>query len=223
MKCLLCHAVLNWQVTIRELISFRRLLPPKVCKTCLQQFHTIGTTNLCQGCGRERNSICHDCQLWQRDGQLLLSNRSLFHYNDAMKEFMHCYKFQGDYQLRQVFADQFTTLVQSQQADIIIPIPVTRHTMKTRGFNQVVGMLNCPCDQEVLVTKNERKKRQSEKGREQRLKSPQPFILKSSARVQGKRVLLVDDVYTTGRTLYHAATLCRNAGCASVRSITLAS
>ncbi|MDW5473517.1 phosphoribosyltransferase family protein [Limosilactobacillus reuteri] len=61
--------------------------------------------------------------------------------------------------------------------------------------------------QSILRTKISSKVAQSSKTKEERLATKQPFILDAPEKVINKKVLLVDDVYTTGRTLYHAANL----------------
>ena len=65
---------------------------------------------------------------------------------------------------------------------------------------------------------------QSAKNRAQRLLTPQPFTLAPQAKdlCHGQRVLLLDDVYTTGRTLRHAATQINLTGAKAVTSLTLA-
>ncbi|WP_251547445.1 ComF family protein [Limosilactobacillus caecicola] len=224
-QCLICSGSINWQPSFHELISWRPLTPPVICQQCQQQFALITDHDLCRGCGRQRESLCPDCQTWQEQLGFVIHNRSLYSYNDAMKEYMHSYKFMGDYRLRQVFQRQFTALVKSISADVVIPIPVTQHTRLTRGFNQVTGLLeDCRLVTDVLLTSQQHKLvPQSHKKRTERLLAPQPFMLQQATKIKGKKVLLVDDVYTTGRTIYHAATLCRQAGCESVSSVALAS
>jgi competence protein ComFC len=139
-----------------------------------------------------------------------------------MKEFMRRYKFQGDYRLRQVFQGVFCRQVQSYHADLIIPIPVTATTMATRGFNQVLGLLGQTTVTNVLNHRAQDKVAQSCKTRQQRLATPQPFRLTDPTVVRDKKVLLVDDIYTTGRTLYHAANLVKQAGCREILSLSLA-
>lgn len=224
-KCLICGQKLNWQPAIRELLSFRELDPPVMCDECQDTFIPIGSKMRCQGCGRQRDRLCPDCQHWQQSVGFILNNESLYEYNDAMKQYMHAYKFMGDYRLRHVFEKPMAKLVQRIPADLIIPIPVHERTWQTRGFNQVCGLLGgVILNTDILTPRHETKAiPQSAKNREARLQTEQPFQIIHPEQICQKEVLLVDDVYTTGRTLYHAATLCRKAGCRLVRSITLAS
>ena len=96
--------------------------------------------------------------------------------------------------------------------------------MASAGRFHVNGprLLECPFER-LLVTKDQEKQEpQSAKTREQRLQTPQPFDLTDRKRVRGKTVVLVDDVFTTGRTMYHAAQLMRAAGCKTICGVTLA-
>ena len=167
-------------------------------------------------------SICWECRQWQRQYGWLLNNHSLYVYNGLMREFMKKFKFQGDYGLRFVFQETFNLFLQEFAYDVLVPIPISPHTWKTRGFNQTTALLTLPYT-EALKTIADNKQTQSAKTREERLKTPQIFELTNPQKIAHQRVLLVDDVYTTGRTLYHAAVLCRQAGCQTVSSATLAS
>ena len=64
---------------------------------------------------------------------------------------------------------------------------------------------------------------QSEKSRKARLEMEQPFELRvANGKIRNQKVLLVDDVYTTGRTLFHGAELLYKNGAEAVESLTFA-
>nr|WP_283581183.1 ComF family protein [Limosilactobacillus reuteri] len=180
----------------------------------------------CAGCGKENVNkngfLCADCQTWKKLYGWYLHHRGLYRYNEAMKEYMQRYKFNGDYRLCVVFQRELSKVVNEQKADLIVPIPVTSTTMQTRGFNQVIGLLREVPYQSILRTKISSKVAQSSKTKEERLATKQSFILDAPEKVINKKVLLVDDVYTTGRTLYHAANLFKQAGCKEIGSVSLA-
>ncbi|HIW70210.1 MAG TPA: ComF family protein [Candidatus Limosilactobacillus merdipullorum] len=137
---------------------------------------------------------------------------------------MHRYKFQGDYRIRSVFTQAMAQQLDKYQADIITTVPIAQQTWLTRGFNQVQGIIDRPTEELLAVISNE-KRPQSTRDRQERLALKQPFCWvddKSRQSVYGKRVVLVDDVYTTGRTMYHAAGLFREAGVKSVKTFSLA-
>ena len=225
MNCLLCNGPVAAKLTIRELIWPGRLVMPVVCPKCRQQFVPLEGEQRCPACCRlkDTSQLCPECRCWRQMYSWKLTHQALYCYNTAMKEFMHQYKFAGDYRLRAVFAAEFTAAIRQKRAEVVVPIPVTQATMATRGFNQVTGLLGgvklTPCFQHRTLEKTA----QSHKSRRERLQTPQPVALSGpAADLAGKRVLLVDDVYTTGRTLYHAADLLYQAGAANVISISLA-
>lgn len=222
-NCLLCNRSLTKRLTVSEIIFPGPIRKPVVCNACFQKFVRYSGTNACQGCGREdKDKLCTDCQRWQQQYGWHLSHRPIFHYNQAMREFMQQYKFQGQYHLRAVFQQSLQVVISQMDYDLLVPIPVTNHTMKTRGFNQVTGLLENIQYTELINHREKQKIAQSKKDRQSRLKTKQPFFLDKNITLQGLRIVLVDDIYTTGRTLYHAAELCYQNGCKRVQSLSLA-
>lgn len=225
MNCLLCNAPLNYHLGILDLVKLAPLSFRVICRKCAKSFDQIDSAMACPGCSRPQTKghLCPECQRWAKQYGWHLHHAALYTYNEAMKKFMRRYKFQGDYRLRRVFQDEFCRQVQSYHADLVIPIPVTVTTMAIRGFNQVLGLLGpITVATDILAHQARDKVAQSHKTRHQRIATPQPFYLINSTIIRDKKVLLVDDIYTTGRTLYHAANLIKQAGCREILSLSLA-
>lgn len=224
MNCLLCNRQLSYHLTFKDLLWPQEIERPVVCATCADRFTPLPTTQVCPGCNRRQDddSLCVECKVWQAKYGWHLTHRALFAYDEAFKEFMHQYKFNGDYRLRAVFASLFSRAIREQTAEVVVPIPVTTETMQTRGFNQVVGLTTGIKLTSVLAHRVASKVAQSQKNRQERLQTPQPFVLTDPTLVLDKKVLVIDDIYTTGGTIYHAATLVREAGAKAVCSLSLA-
>lgn len=226
-RCLLCQQLLCWQPDMKWLFSRRSAITPLICSWCQQQFVPIEKAQTCPGCAYPGTGgeVCLDCQRWQRTKQLL-HNQALYRYKTpAMVDFFERYKFHGDYRLRWVFAAAYQKLVRQypRRQWLYVPIPVDKETFANRGFNQVVGL--CPelrltdCLR-VIQTKGRIK--QSRKNRIERLQTPQPFALNATVDLHNKQIVLLDDIYTTGQTLYHAQAVLVAAGARVVRAVTLA-
>lgn len=225
MNCLLCNRQVPLKLSWRELLRIGPLREETVCSHCWGQFAHYPEPH-CRGCGRttKAGQLCQECHQWKQELGWHLDHQCLYQYNDAMKEFMHRYKFQGDYRIRSVFTQAMAQQLDKYQADIITTVPIAQQTWLTRGFNQVQGIIDRPTEELLAVISNE-KRPQSTRDRQERLALKQPFCWvddKSRQSVYGKRVVLVDDVYTTGRTMYHAAGLFREAGVKSVKTFSLA-
>ncbi|MFC6164490.1 ComF family protein [Lactiplantibacillus dongliensis] len=220
MTCLLCQRSLTTKLTLTWLLSWQPVARPVVCAACWQQFQPIALATACPQCGRAQpqRQVCRDCQRW--DPQPAFHNVALFTYNEAMQAYFQHYKFQGDYRLRAVFQPVLQQRLTQLTADRVVVIPVTAATIGTRGFNQVTGWLGTGINDGILtVTKTVA---QSQKDRQARLATQQPFGLVPGIELAGQRIVLVDDVYTTGRTMRHAAQLILENGANSVTGLTLA-
>ncbi|GLB47145.1 phosphoribosyltransferase [Philodulcilactobacillus myokoensis] len=227
-NCLLCGNNIKRPVTLSFILSFRPYVPPIVCNQCLNQFIKINPKQICKKCGRSGtfdHYECHDCIKWSKHSKMSFKNRSLYQYNQAMSDFMHQYKFAGNYHLRNVFKNEFSLQLVQMKEVVVVPIPITPDTMKTRGFNQVIGLLSGIEYMDALAT-NDRKKEtpQSHLNRHERLKMQQPFYVKEQfkSKIKNKKIILVDDIYTTGTTIRLAASLIYKYKAQSVNGFTFA-
>lgn len=151
-----------------------------------------------------------------------MRNDALYEYNDAMHDFFQKYKFNGNFRLRKIFQKEMIEKLKNT-SEVIVPIPISKSTLKDRGFNQVIGLIE-GIDYFECLEVLKQKQEQSKKNRQERLKTKQSFSLvkENLKNITGKKVILLDDIYTTGVTLRHAAKILLDAGVKEIRSVTLA-
>jgi len=120
-------------------------------------------------------------------------------------------------------------LAEGLEIDVIVPVPASRWTQWRRGFNQAESLarglgeiIHRPVVTSALRRLPGRRKMKA-LDRKARLQAIGDLVaLEPDAGLRGKRVLLVDDVATTGATLESCARLVRAAGAESVEAITVA-
>lgn len=128
---------------------------------------------------------------------------------------------------------QDASLVQTlKSAQVWIPIPLTPERLAERGFNQsweLIKHLHPHAPQSRLLPhallRHKTQRLQHQLSRTERLSHAQHAVSlnpKAVAQLQGQRVVLVDDVMTTGATLYAAAQHLLDAGATQVSSVVLA-
>lgn len=229
--CLLCHEeiepILSWTAL------FRQKEPSKICAECNAGFTPI-TGETCEICGRpfafleaeyRTGNICHDCKRWEEDEHwsgCLDQNRSLYRYTDFAKEVIARFKFRGDYVLAEIFAEELRKVLRSFQYDYIAPIPLSEERLYERGFNQAEAIITTAGFVPNHLLTRVHTEKQSKKSRSERIHLEQVFKLVDGVEVSSKTILLIDDIYTTGSTLRHAAKLLKENGTTTVYSLTLA-
>jgi ComF family protein len=115
------------------------------------------------------------------------------------------------------------------QNSVLVAVPIDNKKLKTRGYNQseelakeLSKFLKIPAILGNLV-KIKSTKPQMESSREERLANLEnAFAIKNPEEFSGKKVFIVDDVYTTGSTMSECAKIIRKAGAKSVWGICIA-
>ncbi|WP_322746503.1 ComF family protein [Cytobacillus oceanisediminis] len=142
-------------------------------------------------------------------------------YNDFMKETIARYKYRGDYILARAFSSLIREKLKAQTFDYLVPIPLSPERLYERGFNQSAALIHEAGFTATEWLQRTHTEKQSKKSRQERIYQKQVFKL-LPADIENKSILLIDDIYTTGSTLYHAAKVLKTGGAASIYSITLA-
>jgi competence protein ComFC len=206
MRCSWCQQIFARELSLLEILWPLRIPSSEKCATCSDKFLPVDSASCCKTCCQPSQE-CRDCLYWQQrypDFQLI--HRALMVYNQGMQEWLHQYKRIGDYRLRETFASEIKQAFQEMAYDVVIPIPLSQKRYQQRGFNQVEGLLQAAgVTYRPWLKKNRHLPPQAGLTREERLAVPQPFVFNGQEEIKGKRILLVDDVYTTGQTLHHAA------------------
>ncbi len=229
-NCLICSAAMIREYTWETIFKPRRTV---VCKACLGKFELIPKP-VCQICSRSlavlppdfiHGDLCGDCHRWEKDEGwkgVLDQNVSLYHYNELMKELIALFKYRGDYAVAEAFGGQLKTAISGLKHNVIVPIPLSGERLQERGFNQSEALIVAAGFEPVHILVRKHTEKQSKKSREARMELGQIFQIHDSASVKDKHILLVDDIYTTGSTLRHAAKALKEAGAVRVCSLTIA-
>lgn len=225
-RCLICHIELEKTATWRS-VFFLDEQTRNCCEDCSSKFSLIEGT-VCPICNRSQTEekTCYDCERWLADpvfGTVLTDNRSVFHYNEFMKDLIARYKYRGDARLANLFQQPLHTSFMNNFASdyLLVPIPLSKKRLYERGFNQarlLAEQLNAPIIEPLRRVHFEK---QSKKTRYERLQTENVFFINDSSEILSKKLLLIDDIYTTGTTLRHAAKLLVENGAESVSSLTL--
>lgn len=231
MKCLYCDEVITPVISWGSL--FTRQVEELLCNRCEEQLVPI-EGDCCVRCSRHfeglaeefrKGDLCYDCIRWEQDPDwsgILERNVSLYEYNDFLKEFIGRFKFRGDYVLAKVFKSDINKVIKELNYELLVPVPLSEERLYERGFNQSEALIMEAGHTPTFVLKRTHTEKQSKKSRGERIHLEDIFRFVEEGDVVGKRVLLIDDIYTTGSTLMHAGKILKQQGALVVSAITVA-
>lgn len=209
-NCLLCGQIFTPQFFFSQIFWFKKEKETNLCEQCQIKFERL-SDNRCQICSQNliKDKICQDCLSWKTIyGENLLRNHAIYRYNREFHDLMVAYKRYGDYVLREVLQELCQKELSKLKFDYYIPVPTSPEHQKRRQFDTIVGIYKDLLPLTCILTKQKGQGAQGEKNKVQRLKTKQNFSLRNEAKKinfdKENRFLLLDDIYTTGRTLYHA-------------------
>jgi ComF family protein len=200
-----------------------------ICEECWHKA-TVMPLVICAACGQlmPDGAGCINCLSPQKP----LPAFTLGHYLDPLKNIIHQMKYHGYRKLSRELGErlvgQYRSVLESFDADLIVPIPLDYFREWKRGFNQaallsdIIGeRLNLPVV-EQLLRKVRRTKDQTKLDPVEREENMRGAFRADSEKLAGKRILLVDDVVTTGATLREARRALDEAGAEAVLALTVA-
>ena len=209
---------------------------PFVCEACWTKLVPIPSP-CCPHCGGPfaspvalQHSPTHECGACRTKPPAYTQTWSLFPYQSPLKEAILLFKYRGKRSLTKHFIQAMIPALPTLPIiDALMPVPLHPQRLREREYNQslllahglsqhlqVPLLLSCllrvrPTEPQTSLSKNERL-----------TNLRRAFAVDDASRITGQRILLIDDVFTTGTTLHECAKTLRKAGSGPVYGLTLA-
>jgi ComF family protein len=196
-----------------------------VCEGCRLALFTHELA-VCPKCGRPCTRTAETCGQC-RTPFSLSRVRALGLYVPPFDKLVQAFKYSGKTKVGELLGRALAELVQQDEvlsaADVVCPVPLHPARLRERGFNQSLLLAaaismstRIPLAECLTRTKNTPTQTRKTKPEDRQKNLERAFRIRPDANVGGKRVLLVDDVMTTGATLDQAAQALLKGGAASV-------
>lgn len=198
----------------------------------------------CCVCGKiDPNWLCPKCQKrverLEKFKLVEIENKKyekllyLFQYESLVRKLILRYKFSNKAYLNHFFANEIAknekTKEVLKQYDMIIPVPMHKKKMQKRGYNQTELVANeleksleIPARKDIL-SKVVNTTTQSKLGGKARQTNIQhAFFIQNDIEVENKKIILLDDIYTTGATSEECSRVLKEAGASEILVLVLA-
>ena len=202
---------------------------------------------VCGRCGKiNKNSICNKCKIKlesqaafgidnyeQETNKYFDEHLYIFMYSGIIRNILLNYKFNDEsyiYKTLTNFLIKNEKIVENiKRYDIIMPVPLSKNRKKERGYNQseliareLCSIANIKLDNKTLK-KQKNTTAQSTLNKENREKNIEgAYTIKRCDHLEGKKVLIIDDIFTTGSTVNECSKLIKKAGTKKIGILTIA-
>lgn len=170
-----------------------------------------------------RSPECRLCAAWP-DG--FDRARSAVWLEERSRRAVHLLKYGGWSRVAEALAQTTAGLIDRPESAVLVPIPLSRGRHRRRGYNQAEALARAVATQQRVAIDSTMLRRVRETTTQTRL-TPEARAVNlgdafAAQGCDGARVVLVDEVFTTGATLVAAATALLEAGATAVEAITFA-
>ena len=236
-RCLICGAFGYLQHSAENVKSDRlaQLTAGYFCESCRKGVTAVSSP-FCTRCGlpfvsREgEDHTCSECILEKRHFRIA---RAFGVYNGSLMEAMHLFKYAKKASLSKPLGlltrETFFRFWDNDSVDLVVPVPLHVKRLRERGFNQAHLLIRRWAKEEgisfdgLALFRSRWTEPQTTLSRAERQKNIKgAFSVVSPQNIKGKRILLVDDVYTTGSTVNECAKVLAKADAEFVDVLTLA-
>jgi ComF family protein len=199
-----------------------------ICPDCWQTI-TPYKGPICQKCGKplvaDSSITCSDCL---KDAPSFNWARSFGLYEGVLKEAVNLMKYYSVKRLSKPLSEIMLGM-KIPQADAIIPVPLHKKKLRSREFNQSSSFARhisksngIPVILNALVKIKETVPQVGLNARERKKNIKNSFGLTNRELIQGKDIILVDDVFTTGATVRECSRLLKKQGAGDIYVVLLA-
>lgn len=200
-----------------------------ICDGCLLKI-ALNQTLFCGKCGArlpDNKKVCH------KDFSYLLGTAASYG-DEILKNLIHGLKFQFVKSAARPLGQLLVQYTEKLGLPIgnfsVLPIPLSNRRLKERGFNQSELIANVfadhfqlPLETNCLArVKNTVPQSETRNLIERRENVKGCFSLVNDALIWNKNIILIDDVTTSGATLFEAATVLKNAGARKIIALAVA-
>jgi competence protein ComFC len=200
-----------------------------LCPDCLRRLPRIRAP-FCPRCGRPQASgiVCASC--WQRPTEID-GIRSPFRFDEVVRKFIHDLKYRNLKAISPCLAELLADYLKENPlpGEALVSVPLHPRRLRERGYNQsslLAGELGkrigLPVIEDCLIRVKQAQPQVRAGDVEERRRNVADAFVCRDKRINGKRIILIDDVCTSGATLESCAAALRNGGATSVWGLTLA-
>lgn len=209
---------------------------PHFCSDCWSDFSPLQGP-VCPSCGRPfgspeslTESPGHECVSCRKDPPHFDQALAAGQFEGPLREAIHVYKYRPLRSLGKPLARWMAEQVRMNvPLDMVMPVPLHKKRLRVRGFNQALLLAHgiserflMPLNYDNLVRIRYTRPQVELSARERADNVKGAFNLIRPAEICEKRILLIDDVFTTGATMNECAKVLKDAGAGSVTVLTLA-
>lgn len=201
---------------------------PPICGMCGE----INENYICNNCYENIKKI-KKCVINEYNNRNFSKHLYIFKYEGIIRNKIIEYKFEDKGYLYKMFAKIILSDKKTcnfiKKYDVIIPVPISKKRKKKRGYNQselvaneIAQKLNQDIWTDIIIKKKDNKP-QSELNKLERIKNVEDiYEINKPIEVKNKKVLLLDDIYTTGSTVNEIARKLKQNQIREIGVITLA-